>query len=72
MAKPIKEPYMRVPPQLFDDVWKHLQEMIDMWAIQSLNSPWASNVVLVRKKKGKLNFLYWLEEIEFSDGEGCL
>ena len=40
--------------------------MIDIGAIQPSNSPWASAIVLVRKK-WKTSFLSWSEEIEFSD-----
>ena len=52
----IKEHCRRVPPRLYDEGQKHLQEMIDVWAIWPSDSPWASAVVLVRKKNGKLHF----------------
>ena len=32
-AKPIKEHYRRVPPGLYDEVQKHLQEMVDIGVI---------------------------------------
>ena len=35
---------------------KHLKEMVEIGAIWKLNSPWASAVVLVRKKDGSLRF----------------
>ena len=54
--KPMKECYTRVLPGLYDGVWKHLQEMINIGAIQPSNSPWASAIVLVKKKIGKLHF----------------
>ena len=53
---PFKERYHRIPPNLFDEVKKHLKEMIEVGAIQKSNSPWASAVVLVRKKDGSLRF----------------
>ena len=62
-AKLIKECYRRVLPGLYDEVWKHLQEMIDIRAIQSSNSPWASAIVLVRKKNGKLYFCINLRKL---------
>ena len=37
-AKPIKECYRRVPPGLYVEVWKHLQEMIGVRAIRPSNS----------------------------------
>ena len=35
---------------------KHLNEMLEIGAIWKSNSPWASAVVLVRKKDGSLRF----------------
>ena len=66
-AKPIKECYRRVPPGLYDEVWKHLPEMIDIEALWPSSSSWASVIVLVRKQNGKLH-LHQFTEIEFSDG----
>ena len=51
---PFKERYRRIPPNLFDEVKKHLKEMIEVGAIWKSSSPWASAVVLVRKKDGSL------------------
>ena len=53
---PFKERYRRVPPHLYEEVQKHLKEMVEIGAIRKLNSPWASAVVLVRKKDGSLRF----------------
>ena len=33
-----------------DDVRTHIQEILDIGAIQKLHSPWASAVVLVQKR----------------------
>ena len=41
---------------MYDDVKAHIQEMLDVGAIRPSNSPWASAVVLVQKKDGKLHF----------------
>ena len=49
---PFKERYLRIPPNLFDEVKNHLKEMIEVGAICKSNSPWVSAVVLVRKKDG--------------------
>ena len=54
--QPFKERYRRIPPHLYEEVKKHLQEMIEMGAIRRSFSPWASAVVLVRKKDGWLRF----------------
>ena len=55
---PFKERYRRIPPHQYEEVRKHLQEMLDIGVIHRSTSPWASPVVLVRKKDGSLWFLY--------------
>ena len=52
--QPFKERYRRIPPHLFEEVKQHLQEMVEVGAIRRSFSPWASAVVLVRKKDGGL------------------
>ena len=51
-----KERYRRIPPHLYEEVKAHLQEMVEVGAIRRSFSPWASAVVLVRKKDGGLRF----------------
>jgi hypothetical protein len=41
---------------MIDEVREHLQEMLDLGVIRRSESPYASNVVLVRKKDGSLRF----------------
>ena len=53
---PLKEAYRRIPPQMYDEVKAHIQEMLNLGAIRPSNSPWASAIVLVRKKDGRLRF----------------
>ena len=53
---PFKEAYRRIPPQMYDEVKAHIQEMLDLGAIRPSNSPLASAIVLVRKKDGRLRF----------------
>ena len=55
--QPFKERYHRIPPHLYDEVKTHLQEMVEVGAIRRSFSPWASAVVLVRKKDGGLRFV---------------
>lgn len=53
---PFKEPYRKIPPAMYDEVRQHLKEMLDSDAIRPSQSPYSSNVVLVRKKDGSLRF----------------
>ena len=39
---------------MYDEVKAHIQEMLNLGAIRPSNSPWASAIVLVRKKDGQL------------------
>ena len=41
---------------MYGDMRVHIQEVLDIGAIQKLHSPWASAVVLVWKKGGSLRF----------------
>lgn len=54
--KPLKEPYRKIPPGIYNEVREHLQEMLNMGAIEESKSPWSSNVVIVRKKDGSIRF----------------
>ena len=60
---PFKERYRRIPPHMYDDVRAHIQEMLDIGAIRKSHSPWASAVVLVRKKDGGLRFCIDLRKL---------
>ena len=60
---PFKEAYRRIPPQMYDEVKAHIQEMLDLGAIRPSNSPWASAIVLVRKKDGRLRFCIDLRKL---------
>ena len=60
---PFKERYCRIPPHLFDEVKNHLKEMIEVGVICKSNSPWASAVVLVRKKDSSLRFYIDLHKL---------
>ena len=60
---PFKERYCRIPPNFFDEVKNHLKEMIEVGAIRKSSSPWASAVVLVRKKDGSLQFCIDLRKL---------
>ena len=50
--QPFKERYRRIPSHFYEEVKNHLQEVVEVGAIRRSFSPWASAVVLVRKKMG--------------------
>ena len=50
-------------PQQFEEVRKHLEEMVNIGAIRKSQSPWASTIVLVRKKDGSLRFCIDLRKL---------
>ena len=60
---PFKESYRRIPPQMYEEVKTHIQEMLDLGAIRHSNSPWSSAIVLVRKKDGRLRFCIDLRKL---------
>ena len=51
---PFKQRYRTIPPSMFDEVREHLQKLLACGIIKKSHSPYASNIVLVRKKSGEL------------------
>ena len=60
---PFKECYQRIHLHQYEEVKKHLQEMIEIGAICRSTSPWASPVILVCKKNGVLQFCINLRKL---------
>ena len=54
--KPFKQPYRKIPPGMYEEVRQHLKDMLACGAIRPSDSPYSSNVVLVRKKDNSLRF----------------
>ena len=61
--RPFKDRYRRILPHQYEEVRKHLNEMLKIGAIRKSNSPWVSAVVLVRKKDGSLRFCIDLQKL---------
>ena len=51
---PFKQRHRRIPPNMIDELRDHLEQLLASKVIRRSKSPWCSNVVLVRKKTGKL------------------
>ena len=51
---PFKQRYRRIAPSMFNEVRDHLQQLLSADIIRRSHSPFTSNVVLAKKKDGKL------------------
>ena len=51
---PVRDPYRRVPPAQLDEFRVAVQDLLEAGVIRESKSPYASTVVLVRKKDGRL------------------
>ena len=54
--KQFKERFRGIAPHEVEEVWQHIQEMLDEGAIRPSQSPWCNAMVLVWKKDGTLRF----------------
>jgi len=52
--RPFKQRHRRIPPSMYEDVKTHLQDLLSAGVIRHSYSPWASNIVLVKRKDGRL------------------
>ena len=55
-TEPFKEGFRQIAPPLVEEVWEHIQEMLEGGAIHPSQSPSCNVVVLVCKKDGGLRF----------------
>ena len=53
-SQPIRQPLRRHPPAHLDAIQHHVASMLEQGVIEPSKSPWASNVVLVKKNDGTL------------------
>ena len=51
---PFKQRHRRIPPMMIEEVRQHLEQLLSAGIIRKSKSPWASNIVLVRKKNVSL------------------
>ena len=55
-SEPFRERFRRIALPMVEEVWQHIQEMLDGGAIHPSQFLWCNTVVLVRKKDGSLWF----------------
>lgn len=55
-AHPIKQRHRRIPPHVFQEVKRHVQELVAQGVLKESCSPWASPAVIVLKKDGSVRF----------------
>ena len=60
---PIKQRHRRIPPGMFEDVRKHLNEMLDAGIIRHSSSPWSSPLVFVKKSDSSIRICLDLREL---------
>ena len=53
---PFRQPYRRQNPAVWREEMAQVQQMLTSGVIRPSNSPWASPVVMVKKKDGSLHF----------------
>ena len=51
---PVRQRYRRIPPSEYEAVKSHIRQLLDSQVIRESSSPYASPIVLVKKKDGSL------------------
>lgn len=52
---PVRQRYRRIPPSEYEAVKAHINQLLEAQVIKESCSPYASPIVLVRKKDGSLH-----------------
>ncbi|XP_048085551.1 uncharacterized protein LOC125285245 [Alosa alosa] len=55
-AHPIKQRHRRIPPHVFQEVKRHVQDLVSQGILRESCSPWASPAVIVMKRDGSVRF----------------
>ena len=51
-SRPVRQSLRRFPPAHVEAISEHVDSMLNQGLIEPAQSPWASNIVLVKKKDG--------------------
>lgn len=49
---PVRQRYRRIPPSEYEEAKAHINQLLDAQVVRESSSPYASPIVLVRKKDG--------------------
>ena len=71
-ARPVRQPLRRYPPAHQRAISEQVETMLKQKIIEPAVSPWASNIVLVRKKGRQLSYVCRLQTAEFADETRCV
>ena len=55
-SRPLRQPYRRLPQGQQEEADRQVKEMLEQGIIQPSSSPWASPIILVKKKDGTMRF----------------
>lgn len=55
-APPIKQRHCRVPPQVFQEFQKHVQDLVSQGILKESTSSWPSQTMIVVKRDGSVHF----------------
>ena len=69
-AKPVKQAPRRLPFHHLKEVKKLVESMLDNNVIEPSNGPWASPIVLVKKKDGSTRFCVDFRQLNSGHQEG--
>ena len=56
-SQPVRDKMRRFPPSWIEEIDKQIEEMLKNGICRKSNSPWSSQVLLVRKKDGTMRFV---------------
>nr|XP_054757353.1 uncharacterized protein LOC129263467 [Lytechinus pictus] len=71
-SPPIRERPRRFPPKEQEEIDRQIKDMLANGRIEPSSSPWASNVVLVKKKDGSKRFCARLSQVKQLDDQGWI